>query len=66
MSEHKCTIVMDRYPTCSCGSGTWPCRVKEEEEAREVQHREDDRIARAVVDEIERRAALHPQEGNDE
>ena len=26
MSEHELTTALDRYPTCTCGSGTWPCK----------------------------------------
>lgn len=29
--HEPCVIVGDRYPACSCGSGTWPCRVEREE-----------------------------------
>lgn len=55
MTIHRCTIVDDRYPSCSCGSGTWPCRRERQEEATAKQRADDQRLARAVVDEQERR-----------
>ena len=55
MTQHNCTIVLDRYPTCSCGSHTWPCKVESAERARAVEWEQDRRLAKAIVDEIERR-----------
>lgn len=55
VSRHSCKIVLDRYPTCTCGSHTWPCRVEKAELVLAAQEKKDRRIARAVADELERR-----------
>lgn len=55
MTTHRCTTALDRYPTCSCGSGTWPCRRERKDDKAMKQRTSDQRLARALVDEQERR-----------